>query len=52
MLMLLDLAFISKASKPVTDQGLDDIQIQLSQERSTPSINDTTGNSNSISSLS
>ena len=29
--MLLDIAFISKANKPLTDQGLEDIQRQLSR---------------------
>ena len=42
--MLLDIAIISKVNKPLTDQGLEGIQTQLSQEQSTRSINNTKAN--------
>ena len=43
--MLLDLGFISKTHKPITDQGLKETQTKSSQEdESTPSIIKTTGN--------
>ena len=41
MTLLPDLAFIPKARKPVTDQGLEETQIKSNQEESTPV---TTGN--------
>ena len=44
MSMLLDIAFISKANKFLTDQGVEDIQRQLSQEQSTPSVSNTKAN--------
>ena len=41
MTLLLDIAFIPKAHKPVTDQGLEETQTKSIQEESTPV---TTGN--------
>ena len=46
MTLLLDLAFISKVRKPVTDQGVEETQTQSSQEE-TSLITKTTG-SNTI----
>ena len=45
MTLLLDLAFIPKASKPVTDQELEETQRKSIQEESIPV---TTGNNNVI----
>ena len=42
MTLLLDLAFIPKTRKPVTDQGLEETQTQSSQEE-TSLITKTTG---------
>ena len=45
MILLLDLAFIPKARKSVTDQGLDETQTQPGlEEQSTQFISETTGN--------
>ena len=41
MTLLLDLAFISRTSKPVTDEGPEETQIKSSQEESK---HETTGN--------
>ena len=47
--MLLDVAFILKAHKPVTDQGgLEEIQTCTSQKQSLSSIIESTGNNNII----
>ena len=42
MTLLLDLAFIPKVRKPVTDQGLEETQTQSSREK-TSLITETTG---------
>ena len=44
MTLLLDLAFIPEARKPVTDQGLEETLPQSNQEDSIPLISETTGN--------
>ena len=38
MTLLLDLAFIPKTLKPVTDQGLEETQTKSSKEESTPEL--------------
>ena len=43
MALLIELAFIPKVQKPLTDQGLEDTQTTSSQEESTPSISDYVG---------
>ena len=43
MVLLLELAFIPKVQKPLSDQGLEDTQIKSSQEESTPPISEYVG---------
>ena len=43
MSLLLDLVFIPKAHKPVTDQEPEDTQTKSNQQESTPFISETTG---------
>ena len=43
MALLLELAFMPKAQKPLTDQGLEDTQTKSSQEESTPSVSEYAG---------
>ena len=43
MTLLLDLAFISKVHKPVTDQEPEETQTKCSQQKTTPFISETIG---------